>query len=152
MCIRDSRNLPHIPDDQTYILAAHIKGSEENPSVLEKESEPEDASKQELSATHSRAANVIIITDLDFISEQFFVMRAQGPENLNFDNVTFFLNAIDVLVGDESFIGLRNKRRQHRTLERVERQTQNFVQERVVKEQEAESEAQLALTEAQRRL
>ncbi|MEE2823099.1 MAG: Gldg family protein [Acidobacteriota bacterium] len=147
-----NRNLPHIPDDQTYILAAHIKGSEENPSVLEKESEPEDASKQELSATHSRATNVIIITDLDFISEQFFVMRAQGPENLNFDNVTFFLNAIDVLVGDESFIGLRNKRRQHRTLERVERQTQNFVQERVVKEQEAETEAQLALTEAQRRL
>lgn len=147
-----NRNLPHIPDDQTYILAAHIKGSEEKPSVLEKESEPEDASKQELSATHPRTANVIIITDLDFISEQFFVMRAQGPENLNFDNVTFFLNAIDVLVGDESFIGLRNKRRQHRTLERVERQTQNFVQERVVKEQEAETEAQLALTEAQRRL
>lgn len=147
-----NRNLPHIPDDQTYILAAHIKGSEENPTVPEKESEPEDSSKQELSATHSRAANVIIITDLDFISEQFFVMRAQGPENLNFDNVTFFLNTIDVLVGDESFIGLRNKRRQHRTLERVERQTQNFIQERVVKEQEAETEAQLALTEAQRRL
>ena len=154
-----NRNLPHIPDDQTYILAAHVRGSQEGgPEETEpeaaasgEEGESEDAAQESLDAS-PKPVNVIVIADLDFISEQFFVMRAQGPENLNFDNVTFFLNAIDVLVGDESFVGLRNKRIRHRTLERVERQTQNFIQERVVEEQEAESEAQLALVDAQRRL
>ena len=153
-----NRNLPHIPDDQTYILAAHIRGPQGEPSPEESEaaSSEEDGESEEAQeenpAASPKAANVIVIADLDFISEQFFVMRAQGPENLNFDNVTFFLNAIDVLVGEEAFIGLRNKRIQHRTLERVEQQTQNFIQERVQKEQEAETEAQQALAEAQSRL
>ncbi|MEE8350140.1 MAG: Gldg family protein [Acidobacteriota bacterium] len=150
-----NRNLPHIPDDQTYILAAHIRGPQEEAASSEDE-EPEELSEEspeeEPTLDTPRPVNAIVIADLDFISEQFFVMRAQGPENLNFDNVTFFLNAIDVLVGDEAFVGLRNKRIRHRTLARVEQQTQNFIQERVLKEQEAETEAQLALTEAQSRL
>ena len=155
-----NRNLPHIPDDQTYILAAHVRGSqaegvpeetEPEATASGEEGESEDA-LEEIPDASPKPVNAIVIADLDFISEQFFVMRAQGPENLNFDNVTFFLNAIDVLVGDESFVGLRNKRIRHRTLERVEQQTQNFIQERVVEEQEAESEAQLALVDAQRRL
>jgi len=152
-----NRNLPHIPDDQTYVLAAHIRGPEAGPSPEETEEEPASSqeageSEEESTTTPAKSVNVIVVADLDFISEQFFVMRAQGPENLNFDNVTFFLNALDVLVGDEAFVGLRNKRIRHRTLERVGQQTQNFIQERVLKEQEAEAEAQLALTEAQRRL
>lgn len=153
-----NRNLPHIPNDQTYILAAHVRGPQGEPSPEESEAAPSgedpdsEETQEETPAASAKPVNVIVIADLDFISEQFFVMRAQGPENLNFDNVTFFLNAIDVLVGEEAFIGLRNKRIQHRTLERVEQQTQNFVQERVQKEQEAETDAQLALAEAQTRL
>ncbi|MDA2933918.1 Gldg family protein [Acidobacteria bacterium AH-259-D05] len=160
-------NLPHLPDDQTYVLAAHITapqvstaaeetstpdGTDPEAASAEEGSDSEESSQKDAPPTSPQPLNIIVIADLDFISEQFFLIRAQGPENLNFDNVTFFLNAIDVLVGEESFLNLRNKRIQHRTLERVEQQTQNFIEERVQKEQDAEAEAQQALTEAQARL
>jgi ABC-2 type transport system permease protein len=158
-------NLPHVPDGKDYVLAAHVTGlrqeaeevtpesqeSEEGADSEESVREGDEVAAQEASSA-AEAVNLMVIADLDFISEQFFLIRAQGPENLRFDNVTFFLNALDVLVGDESFIDLRNKRVRHRTLEHVEEQTRQFIQERVEKEQEAEQEAETALTDAQARL
>ena len=96
--------------------------------------------------------DIIVIADLDFVGEQFFAIREQAPGGLNFDNVTFFLNAMDTLVGDDLFIELRSRRARHRTLERVEAQTAEFVEQRTRDEQSAEAEADEALTEAQNRL
>ncbi|MDZ7344826.1 MAG: ABC transporter, partial [candidate division KSB1 bacterium] len=130
------RHTRHIPTDLDYVLAAHVRG--------------------EGAATDSAAApkkvNVIFVADLDFISEEFFELRKRGFENLNFDNVTFFLNCMDMLVGDESFVALRKRRAKHRTLETVEAQTQAFVERRVKEEKDAESEAQKALDQARQRL
>ena len=106
----------------------------------------------ELDVLAPDSVNLIVIADVDFISEQFFQIRRIGAGNLNFDNVTFFLNAIDVLVGDESFIALRNRRVQHRTLARVESQTRSFVEQRASEEAQAENGAEQALAEAQGRL
>jgi len=156
--VQINSNLPHRPDTEDYILAAHIRGPEESTdsevASPEEKSDSEDSSEGESDEAPPslKPLDVLVIADLDFISEQFFQIRAGGLENLHFDNITFFLNSIDVLVGDESFITLRRKRVRHRTLERVEQQTRNFIEERVKKEEEAEAEAERALAQAQQRL
>ena len=124
------------PNSLAYTLAAHIKGT----------SFPEDSTQA------PKNINVIAISDLDFISQEFFEIRKRAIANLNFDNVTFFLNCIDVLVGDESFITLRNKRVRHRTLTTVEDQKRSYAEKRRQEQQEAEAEASRALAEAQQRL
>lgn len=120
---------PHYTTGQDYALAAHVHGKAGSDSV-----------------------NVVVISDLDFVSSQFFEIRKRGIENLNFDNVSFFLNCMDVLVGDESFVELRKRRVKHRTLETVEAKTREFAERRAQQEQEADAEAQRALMSAQQRL
>ena len=86
------------------------------------------------------------------MSEQFFELRRQGVENLSFDNVTFLLNAVDQLAGDESFVALRKRRPRHRTLEAVEARTRVYEQRQLEETQQAEATAEQQLTEAQARL
>jgi ABC-2 type transport system permease protein len=128
-------SLPHRPDGRDYTVAARVR--------------PAGSQSADTSAA---GVNLIVVADIDFISEQFFEIRKMGPATMNFDNVTFFLNAMDVLLGDESFIDLRNRRVRHRTLRRVEAQTRQFIERRTAEEQQAESEAEKALSEAQLRL
>jgi len=120
---------PHYRTPEDYVLAARVQGAEGR-----------------------RGVNVIAIADIDFISDQFFQIRRRGIENLDFDNVTFFLNCMDVLVGDESFIALRRRRVRHRTLTTVEAKTRAFEDERAIEQQNAEVGAQRALQDAQGRL
>ncbi len=134
--LADSRFLRRRANSLDYTLAAHVKG----------ERSSEDSTAAPLSV------NVVAIADIDFISTEFFEIRKRAVGNLNFDNVSFFLNCMDVLVGDESFIALRNKRVRHRTLETVEDQMRSFIERKTQEEQTAESEASSELVEAQRRL
>ena len=123
--------------------------------VGEEESAAEEADEVEEPASDwvtEGPLNLVVIADLDFISEQFFQIREVAPGNLNFDNVTFFLNAMDSLLEDDSFIGLRSRRARHRTLEQVEARTAEFIEQRTIDEQQAEAEAEQALTDAQNRL
>ncbi len=134
--IQLAQGLPHYPTPADYTLAAAIQGIET----------PGDSARMQTSL------NLVVIADIDFISSQFFEIRKAGMANLNFDNVTFFLNCMDMLVGDESFIDLRKRRVRHRTLETVESKMRIFEQQRIKNEQNAESEAQVALNQAQQRL
>jgi ABC-2 type transport system permease protein len=122
-------NLPHEPDEESYIVAARVRAKEgENP------------------------IHAVVIADIDMMGEQFFELRRQGVETLNFDNVTFLLNAVDQLAGDESFIALRKRRPRHRTLQAVEARTRVYEEQRLRDTQDAEATAQKRLEEAQARL
>jgi len=121
-------NLPHEPDAETYMIAAQAKGEGDG------------------------GVNAIVVADVDAMGEQFFQLRRQGAENLSFDNVTFLLNAVDYLAGDESFIELRKRRRRHRTLETVEALTKDYEEERLEQTREAEENAETQLEAAQKRL
>ena len=108
--------------------------------------------KQVLAARVTGPVNAIVLTDVDAIGEQFFELRRRGVENLNFDNVTFVLNAVDQLAGDPSFIALRKRRPRYRTLEAVEARTRQYEEQRLKQTQEAEAIAEQRLREAQARL
>jgi ABC-2 type transport system permease protein len=73
-------------------------------------------------------------------------------ENLNLDNVTFVLNAIDELAGERAYIDLRKRRPKHRTLEAVEERTRVYEEKRAQQAQDAAALAEKRLTEAQARL
>lgn len=122
-------NLPHEPDADSHVLAARVASDDAEQPV-----------------------HAIVIADADMLGEQFFQLRRQGVEELNFDNVTFLLNAVDRLAGDDSFIALRKRRRRHRTLETVEARTRRYEEDRLEQTRKAEQEAEEKLNAAQARL
>ena len=150
-------NVPRRASQNIYTMAARVTGNADGGGSAdmsgladagEDEGDPNDAA----GGGEAAPVNLIVVADVDFASQQFFDIRRLGAGGFSFDNVTFFLNAMDVLARDESFIALRSKRVRYRTLETVERQTLAYTQQRVEDEDEAEQEAQAALDQARRRL
>lgn len=116
------RNPFRVMDEYSHVLAAHVRAEEDD-----------------------RKLNAIFVSDVDMISDFFFQERSMGNLSMKFDNVTFILNAVDTLAGDESFIDLRSRRASHRTLVRVESQKRAFLEEANKAEQEADRRADAEL-------
>ncbi len=133
------------PTNHSYVLAAHIAGKldgasdeandkkddeeadAENKDDADKDTDSDKGEDQEQKKHEEGKLNVIFVTDIDMIHQRFFELRDQGtyPESgvgFSFDNVTFVLNALDELSGDDRFIELRKRRPEHRTLTRVDEQ------------------------------
>jgi ABC-2 type transport system permease protein len=75
--------------------------------------------------------DVLLVADIDLLSDMLFNLRKLGNEpgsgiNLNFDNVTFVLNAIDSVAGDDRFLAIRNRRPKHRTLSKFDETTDDI--------------------------
>ncbi|WP_165226758.1 Gldg family protein [Aquisphaera insulae] len=137
----------HVSTGSSYTLAARISGPAAQATPPAADSKKDEPKKDEKPAT----IKVIAIADMDLIGEQFFELRRQKVANLDFDNVTFILNCVDVLAGDDSFVELRKKRLKHRTLERIERETKTFVAEYEKQSKLAEDAAKEKLDDAQKR-
>lgn len=125
-------------------LAARVKGTVpgEPPKGDGKDGKPP-------AAAPPSQINAVFVADLDFISEQFFHFRREGVEGLNFDNVTFILNCVDALAGDESYVTIRKRRPQHRTLESVEERTKRHADRQLEETRAAEDAAKEELRKAQ---
>jgi ABC-2 type transport system permease protein len=132
----------HRPGPGEYVLAARVKGTPPPPPPP-KEGEKGQAPPAEIHA--------IVVADVDLIHEQFFEMRRAGFEGLSFDNVTFVLNCVDVLAGDETYVPLRKRRPRHRTLESVESLTKVHVDRQLEETRSAEDAAKTKRDEAQAR-
>ncbi|MGD0384143.1 MAG: Gldg family protein, partial [Thermoguttaceae bacterium] len=94
---------------------------EDEKNKAEEEKKPEEPKEVDL--------HVVLVADIDMLSDAFFQLREMGEStenelNFQFDNVTFILNALDKLAGDERFIDIRKRRPRHHTLTRIEKETQ----------------------------
>ena len=144
----------HIPTGREYTLAARITGTlpADASKDFMKDADKKDAEKKkdDKPAAAPAKINVIAIADLDFIGEQFFELRRRKVEDLEFDNVPFVLNCVDVLSGDESFVRLRRKRPVHRRLDALEARAKDFDKVLAEKTKQAEDLATEELEAAQK--
>lgn len=95
-----------------------------------------------------RNMDVVVVSDVDLLTSLFFRLRSQRADTSdqmpNFDNVTFVLNALDVLAGDERFVEVRKRRPTFRTLEKLDKidqlATDQMIQDRNRFEKQFEEE------------
>ncbi len=123
------RNPPRRIDANRYCLAAYVQGEDGENRI-----------------------NAVFVADIDMISDFFFEERTMGNLTMKFDNVSFVLNAVDFLVGDESFIDLRSRREKHRTLDRVERMKKVFLESANKAERQADKAAEEELAKRREQL
>jgi ABC-2 type transport system permease protein len=96
----------------------------------------------------------VVVADIDFLDGRIFGLRNRPDEvfGLDFDNVTFALNVLDDLAGDDRFLDIRKRKPRHRTLERIEdtvaeaREQADIERQKFITEfDEAEREANAAM-------
>lgn len=131
------------PERKYFTVAAHVMGelSEEEAQELaaqeaaakeaEKEKADKDKDKDDKTEKKSRKGiNVVVVADLDLFYQEFFQFRQQSSDpdrelNLSLDNITFTLNVLDALAGDDRFIDIRKRRPKHRVLATIENKTKD---------------------------
>jgi ABC-2 type transport system permease protein len=131
--------LPGLPTPKNYVLAARIRGEIVLPAPEEDNPEEDKPSTPPETST----IDVILVADLDLISNEIFGMRG------SFDNVTFVLNCVDALSGDDSYVELRKRRRILRTLTTIEELEAEHREKKAREEDEAARLAVSKLAEAQ---
>lgn len=122
--VRQKEPVERINDKASHVLAAHVTGKNAD-----------------------KPRNVIFCADIDVVSDLFFNLRQAGVEGMEFDNVSFVLNAVDMLAGNEQFIKLRSRRAKLRTLEFVESQVRKLRETLNEEEKAASEEMQASLKE-----
>ncbi|MBN1587881.1 MAG: Gldg family protein, partial [Pirellulales bacterium] len=121
----------HVLMNRSYVMAARIRGEVDAPVEDDAPAENPDAEEKSAKKPAKKSTiDVVLVADVDVISPEIFRLREQ-PElpglriELNFDNVTFVLNALDELAGNTEYIEIRKRRPVHRTLTRIDEETKD---------------------------
>lgn len=88
----------------------------------------DEASKGEKKDTKPDGIHVVYVADIDMLGDEFLGLRARPDSNFDFrfDNVTFALNLLDSLVGDDRFIEIRSRKLRYSTLKQVEQRVSDI--------------------------
>ena len=146
------------PGSQAMVLAAAVdRELPRTGSATESEKGPSDAG--------TTLVRAIVVADIDLMGPQIFGLRNRPDEvfGLNFDNVTFVLNVLDTLSGDDRFLEIRKRKPKHRTLERIEdtvadaremadKQRQDYITEFDKAEQSANADMQKEVGEFEKKI
>lgn len=139
--LEDGRQAMGPPDGKPHVMAARIQGGGTTGEGGHKD------------------RNVVVIADLDLFGDNFFAMHerggdvdADGLDDVRFDNVTFLLNVVDELVGDERFIELRKRKSQYRRLTKVDDLKKEEREARETQTEAANASAEAELEEAKKAL
>jgi ABC-2 type transport system permease protein len=122
------------PTARRYTLAARIQSVVDDPAGSDnqdakKSNDSENADKSDGGDTGNsqsqRPINVVYVADIDLLSTVFFSVRAR-PDDFEqvpwrFENVTFVLNIIDALAGEDRYIKIRKRKPRHSTLVLIEK-------------------------------
>ncbi|MFP6768363.1 MAG: Gldg family protein [Planctomycetaceae bacterium] len=143
-----NQNPRRVPDKFAQTIAFHVKGKRTvaaPPSPpLPGEIPPKPGETPPKLKETTEEIDCIYVADIDVISDQMFRMREQGlrptqdADPIEFDNVTFVLNSVDVLIGDTDLIPLRTRRAEHRTLSTVETAKSSSLKRQIEQQEEAE--------------
>ena len=129
-------------DDKVLDLAAEIRGGEEYTDLPSKVSELKGNRKY---------TNVIYVADIDLISDFSLDIRNSPIRNnirYRFQNLSFFLNVIDSLTGENKYQEIRNPAERHVTLKVVENTTEKALDNLYNQTQKLQIEHQDALRTA----
>jgi len=133
-------------EGQSRVLAARITGVPAAPTA------PPEGSDAPVERATGLPINVVVMADLDWVSDIFFELRAEGLRDMEFDNVSMMLNAVDLLAGDESLLALRARRPQHRTLTLLDRARLREQDEALAAAERARGTAEAEIAKARARV
>jgi ABC-2 type transport system permease protein len=98
--------------------------------------------------------DVVIVSDIDCLYSAFFALRARGAEegdevDWRFENVSFVLNVLDSLAGDDRLIEVRKHRPVHKTLTKLTHETEPLLKKADEQQQTFNKAFEKARDEAQ---
>ncbi len=145
---QQSMGLRQVSTGKNYITAAKITGEADNRESLSLENltDESDDESEDTDAEDTTPINAVLVSDIDCLSDAFFVIREMGEEEdalvqWNFQNVAFVLNTLDALADDDRFLEVRKRTRRHQILKKIEEATEKYRTEAAEQRDEAIKDA-----------